>query len=219
MRAAGIEVTEGVLEDEARRFNEKFVHAVTHKKPFVIVKAAMTLDGKLATVERDSQWITSDAARERSLALREEADAIIVGGGTVRDDDPRLTRRLGWNTAVQPWLRVILDRDRAVPLTARVLTDGGKTLHITDDVPLETMLENLDVQSVVVEGGALVLAQFIERRLWQKMVVFVAPMIVGGGSAPSIYAGDPVRRLTDAHRLRFDRIEMVGPDLMITAYP
>jgi len=219
LRDRGIEVTEGVLEEEARRLNEKFVHFVTHKKPFVIVKAAMTLDGKLATVERDSQWITSDAARERSLALREEADAIIVGGGTVRDDDPRLTRRLGWNTAVQPWLRVILDRDRAVPATARVLTDGGKTLHIIDDVPLETMLANLGVQSVIVEGGALVLAQFIEQRLWQKMIVFVAPMIVGGGSAPSIYAGDPVRKLTDAHRLRFDRIEMVGPDLMITAYP
>ena len=219
IREKGIDVAEGVLEDEARRLNEKFVHAVTQKKPFVIVKAAMTLDGKLATVERDSQWITSDAARERSLALREEVDAIIVGGGTVRDDDPRLTRRLGWNTSIQPWLRVILDRDRAVLPTARVLTDGGQTLHITDDVPLETMLRNLDVQSVIVEGGALVLAQFIEQRLWQKMIVFVAPMIVGGGAAPSIYAGDPVRRLTDAHRLRFDRVEMVGPDLMITAYP
>ena len=219
LRENGIDVAEGVLEDEARRLNEKFVYAVTQKKPFVIVKAAMTLDGKLATVERDSQWITSDAARERSLALREEVDAIIVGGGTVRDDDPRLTRRLGWNTSIQPWLRVILDRDRAVPAAARVLTDGGQTFHVTDDVPLETMLRGLAVQSVIVEGGALVLAQFIEQRLWQKMIVFVAPMIVGGGGAPSIYAGDPVRRLTDAHRLRFDRVEMVGPDLMITAYP
>jgi diaminohydroxyphosphoribosylaminopyrimidine deaminase/5-amino-6-(5-phosphoribosylamino)uracil reductase len=137
----------------------------------------------------------------------------------VRDDNPRLTRRLGWNSSIQPWLRVILDRDRVVPSDARVLTDGGKTLHITEDVSLDTMLSELNVQSVVVEGGALVLAQFIEQRLWQKMIVFVAPMIVGGGSAPSIYAGDPVRRLTDAHRLRFDRVEMVGPDLMITAYP
>src|SRR4029078_7924367 len=78
LRERGIDVTEGVLDDAAKRLNEKFVHFVTHKKPFVIVKAAMTLDGKLATVERDSQWITSDAARERSLALREEAHAIIV---------------------------------------------------------------------------------------------------------------------------------------------
>ena len=209
--------------NEAKRLNEKFVHAVTARRPFVIVKAAMTLDGKLATIDRDSRWITSDAARERSLALREEADAIVVGGGTVRDDDPQLTRRLGWNTSIQPWLRVVLDRDRVVPNTARVLTDGGATLHITEDVPLETLLADLharlNVQSLIVEGGALVLAQFIEQRLWQKMIVFVAPMIVGGGAAPSIYSGDPVRRLTEAHRLRFDRVEMVGPDLMIVAYP
>jgi len=81
------------------------------------------------------------------------------------------------------------------------------------------MLRELNVQSVLVEGGALVHAQFIERRLWQKMIVFVAPMLVGGGAITSIYAGEPVRRLTEAHRLRFDRVEMVGPDLMITAYP
>jgi diaminohydroxyphosphoribosylaminopyrimidine deaminase / 5-amino-6-(5-phosphoribosylamino)uracil reductase len=219
LRDAGVEVIVGVLEDDARKQNEKFLHAVTAKSPFVILKAAITLDGKLATVERESQWITSEAARERSLALREEVDAIVVGGGTVRDDDPRLTRRLGWNSSIQPWTRVILDRGRVVPPAARVLTDGGKTLHITDDVPLGEMLRNLDVQSVLVEGGALVLAEFIRQNLWQKMVLFVAPMLVGGGSITSIFAGDPVRRLTDAHRLRFDRVERVGPDLMIEAYP
>src|SRR5437773_2595265 len=115
LRQGGVDVTAGVLENEARILNEKFVYAVTQQKPFVILKAAMTLDGKLATVARESQWITSQAARERSLALREEVDAIIVGGGTVRDDDPRLTRRLGWNSSIQPWLRVVLDRDRIVP--------------------------------------------------------------------------------------------------------
>jgi diaminohydroxyphosphoribosylaminopyrimidine deaminase/5-amino-6-(5-phosphoribosylamino)uracil reductase len=219
LRDAGIEVSVGTLEDEARKQNEKFLHAVTAKSPFVFLKAAITLDGKLATVERESQWITSEAARERSLALREEVDAIVVGGGTVRDDDPRLTRRLGWNTSIQPWLRVILDRDRVVPPTARVLTDGGKTLHVTDDVPLGEMLRKLNVQSVLVEGGALVLAEFIRQNLWQKLVLFVAPMLVGGGSITSIFAGDPVRRLTEAHRLRFDRVERVGPDLMIEAYP
>jgi diaminohydroxyphosphoribosylaminopyrimidine deaminase/5-amino-6-(5-phosphoribosylamino)uracil reductase len=183
----------------------------------------MTLDGKLATVGRDSQWITSDAARERSLALREEVDAIVVGGGTVRDDDPRLTRRLGWNGSIQPWLRVVLDRDRAVPSGARVLTDGGNTLHVTEDADLEALFADLyarlNLQALIVEGGALLIAEVVRRRLWQKMVVFVAPMIVGGGDAPSIYSGSPVQRLTDAYRLRFDRIEMVGPDLMITAYP
>ena len=219
LRQAGIEVAEGVLEDEAKRLNEKFLHAVTTKSPFVILKAAITLDGKLATIDRDSQWISSEAARERSLALREEVDAILVGGGTVRDDDPRLTRRLGWNSSIVPWCRVVLDRDRVVPPAARVLTDGGSTLHIKEDVPLDEMLKTLKVQSILVEGGALVLADFIEKRLWQKMVLFVAPMLVGGGAITSIFAGEPVRRLTDAYRLRFDRVETVGPDLMITAYP
>src|SRR5688572_25215649 len=95
IRAADIEVIEGVCETEARRLNEKFLWSVTHNLPFVTLKAAMTLDGKLATVARESQWITSEAARAKSLALREEHDAIVVGGGTVRADNPRLTRRLG----------------------------------------------------------------------------------------------------------------------------
>jgi len=219
--AAGVDVVAGVCEDEARAQNEKFVHAVTHERPFVLMKAAMTLDGKLATVERDSQWITAPAARDVGLALREEYDAIVVGGGTVRDDNPRLTRRLG--LASTRWLRIVLDRDRSVPADATVLTDGGETLHITDDVDLDELLADLyrthHVQSLIVEGGALLHAEFIRRKLWQKMVAFVAPMIVGGGAAPSIYSGPPAARLTEAWRFRFDRVEKVGPDLMITAYP
>jgi diaminohydroxyphosphoribosylaminopyrimidine deaminase/5-amino-6-(5-phosphoribosylamino)uracil reductase len=218
--AAGIEVTAGVCEDEAQRLNEKFVHAVTHERPFVLVKAAMTFDGKLATVERDSQWITSPAAREVSLELREEYDAIVVGGGTVRDDNPHLTRRLGKSST--PWLRVVLDRDRVVPSDATVLTDGGETLHITDDVDLDELLQDLykrGVQSLIVEGGALLHAEFIRRKLWQKMIAFIAPMIVGGAAAPSIYAGPPARRLTDAWRFGFEKAELVGPDLMVVAYP
>jgi diaminohydroxyphosphoribosylaminopyrimidine deaminase/5-amino-6-(5-phosphoribosylamino)uracil reductase len=223
LRAAGVDVVTGVLEEEARRLNEVFFHAATTKRPFVILKAGMTLDGKLATVTRESQWISSPEARERSLALREEADAILVGGGTVRDDNPRLTRRLGWNTAAQPWLRVILDRDRAVPADAAVLTDGGATLHVTDDVDLDALLSELHakhgVQSLLVEGGSFVHSELIRRGLWQKMVIFVAPMIVGGAAAPSILGGAGVERLTEAYRFRFDRVEMVGGDLMIVAYP
>ena len=222
LRASGIEVTSGVLEAEARQINEKFLYAVANERPFVLLKAGMTFDGKLATVERDSKWITSEASRQKSLALREEYDAIIVGGGTVSEDDPQLTRRLGWNRSITPWTRIVLDRDRVVPSTARVLMDGGNTVHVTDDVDLDAFLAELyrrGIQSVIVEGGALLHAEFIRRRLWQKMIVFVAPMIVGGGDAPSIFAGEAVRRLTDAYRFRFDRVEMSGGDLMITAYP
>jgi diaminohydroxyphosphoribosylaminopyrimidine deaminase/5-amino-6-(5-phosphoribosylamino)uracil reductase len=235
IRAAGIEVVEGVCEAEARRLNEKYLWSVTHNLPFVTLKAAMTLDGKLATVARESQWITSEAAREKSLALREEHDAIVVGGGTVRADNPRLTRRLGLSQT--QWTRVVLDGDGDVPPHSQLLTDGGRTILFTSNpaahsgpeiVPIEgrpdlaqvfAELHTRGIRSVLVEGGAIVHAEVIRQGLWQKMVLFVAPMIVGGGEAPSIFSGEAVTRLTEAYRFRFDRAEFVGADLMITAYP
>jgi diaminohydroxyphosphoribosylaminopyrimidine deaminase/5-amino-6-(5-phosphoribosylamino)uracil reductase len=222
LRNAGIDVTTGVLEAEARSLNETFVHAVTHRRPFVLLKAGITLDGKLATVAGQSQWITSEASREKSLALREEYDAILAGGGTVRADNPRLTRRLGWNTSAAGWTRVILDRGGVVPNDAHVLRDGGATIHITRDVDLDELLADLyarGIRSLLVEGGSAVLTEFIRRGVWQKMIVFVAPIIVGGTNAPSIFGGEGIAKLTDAHRFRFDCVEVVGEDLMITAYP
>jgi diaminohydroxyphosphoribosylaminopyrimidine deaminase/5-amino-6-(5-phosphoribosylamino)uracil reductase len=221
LREAGIEVTTGVLENEARRLNEVFIHAVTHRRPFVLLKAGMTLDGKLATITGESHWITSDASREKSLALREEYDAILVGGGTVRADNPRLTRRLGLNTSAAGWTRIILDRSSVVPPNANVLTDGGSTIHITKDIDLDELLADLyehGIHSVIVEGGSAVLTTFIRRGLWQKMILFVAPMVVGGIKAPSIFNGEGIAKLTDARRFRFDRVEMVGSDVMLTAY-
>ena len=221
LRAAGIEVNVGVLEEEARRQNEKFLYAVTAKRPFVLLKTAMTFDGKMATVDRDSRWITSEAARNKSLELREEYDAILVGAGTVCADDPELTRRLGWNRSITPWCRIVLDRRRIVPPSARILNDGGGTTHLTEDVDIDPYLRDLyqrGVQSVIVEGGPTVAAEFMKKRLWQKMIAFVAPLVVRG-DAPSMFSGEPARRLTDARRFRFDRVEVVGGDLMVTAYP
>ena len=236
LRAAGIDVDTGVLESEARRQNEKFVWAVSQKLPFVLVKAAMTLDGKLATVARESQWITAEAARERSLSLREEYDAILVGGGTVKADNPRLTRRLG--LATTPWTRVVLDGDGDVPPHAQLFTDGGRTIVFTsapsrltgsaEVVAIEgrsdlaRVLGELyarGIRSLIVEGGSVVHSEMIRQELWQKMVLFVAPMVVGGADAPAIFAGEAVSRLTEAYRFRFDRVELVGSDLMIVAYP
>lgn len=222
LRGSGIQVEVGLLENEAKRQNEKFFYAITAKKPFVCVKAAMTLDGKLATAGRDSHWISGEASRRKSLELREEYDAILVGGGTVAEDDPQLTRRLGWNQAITPWTRIILDRDQRVPAAARLLTDGNPTLHVTRETDLDQLLGELyerGVRSLIVEGGAVVHSEFIRKRLWQKMILFVAPMVVGGADAPAIYDGPPAQRLTDAYRFRFDRVESVGDDLMITAYP
>ena len=244
LRAAGIDVTTGVLESEARRLNEKFVWSVTHQRPFVLVKAGMTLDGKLATIARESQWITSEDARAASLALREEYDAIVVGSGTVKSDNPRLTRRLGLAGDGTPWTRVVLDGDGDVPPHAQILTDGGSTILFTgapsrysaspsleviaspggidDRFDLERVFGELHargIRSVMVEGGAIVHSEVIRRGLWQKMILFIAPLIVGGAEAPSIFSGEGVPRLTDAYRFRFDRVEMLGSDLMVVAYP
>jgi diaminohydroxyphosphoribosylaminopyrimidine deaminase/5-amino-6-(5-phosphoribosylamino)uracil reductase len=219
LREAGIEVVTGVLEDEARKLNEIFVHAVTRRRPFVLLKAGMTLDGKLATVTGESKWITSEASRQKTLELREEYDAILAGAGTVRIDNPHLTRRLG--LASTPWTRIILDRRRIVPPDAHVLTDGGTTIHIVDDVDLVALLADLykrGIYSVIVEGGSEVLSEFIRRGLWQKMILFIAPMIVGGSPAPSLFSGEGVAKLADSYRFRFERVEAVGGDVMITAY-
>ena len=237
LRAAGIDVVTGVLEAEARRLNEKFVWSITQKLPFVLVKAAMTIDGKLATVTRDSQWITGEAARERSLMLREEYDGIVVGSGTVCTDNPRLTRRLGLAGEATPWTRVVLDGDGEIPPHAQLLGDGGRTLVFTskperleqaetirvdgraDLVRVFAELYARGVHSIIVEGGAQLHSEVIRRGLWQKMILFVAPMIVGGADAPAIFTGEAVSKLTDAYRFRFDRAELVGRDLMIVAYP
>lgn len=240
IRAAGIDVTTGVLEFDARRLNEKFIWSVTHERPFVLIKAGMTLDGKLATVARESQWITSEVAREASLRLREEYDAIVVGSGTVKSDNPRLTRRLGLAGQGTPWMRVVLDGDGDVPQHAQILTDGGPTILFTSAPSRYNASPNLEVigsegrfdlervfvelhtrgiRSVIVEGGALVHSEVIRRGLWQKMILFIAPLIVGGAEAPSIFSGEGVSRLTDAYRFRFDRVEALGSDLMVVAYP
>ena len=243
LKASGVEVSVGLLEAQARSLNEKFLFAAQHRRPFLLLKAAMTLDGKLATIARQSQWITSARARERSLALREEYDAILVGSGTVSTDDPQLTRRLGWSSSITPWTRVILDARGEVSDRARVLADGNRTLLITsrqdfrspseniEVIPMEAENEKFDIarvltllgergiQSVIAEGGSLLVSDVIRHKLWQKMVVFVAPMVVGGRDAPAMFQDNGVSRLDEAFRFRFDSVERLGEDLMIVAYP
>jgi len=242
LRSAGIVVEVGSHEDEAALLNEKFFHSIRRKLPFVLIKAGMTLDGKMATVTRRSQWITSAESRERSLRLREEYDAILIGSGTVIHDDPLLTRRLGLNSAIQPWIRVVLDAGAQIPATARLLTDGGKTLLFTGDqtryepheglevvewskgtsFDLREVLHELDrrgVRSVIAEGGSILHSQLIREQLWQKMALFVAPMVIGGADAPSIFGGEGVEDLTEAFRFRFHDVERIGSDLLVTSYP
>lgn len=243
LRRAGIEVAAGVLADEARKLNEKFLVSASSGEPFVLLKAAMTLDGKLATETRSSRWITSGEARQRSLLLREEFDAILVGAGTVAADDPELTRRLGLSTSILPWTRVVVDATGRVPDDARLLCDGERTILVTSSPSRISPSKGLEVistqpdgwdealagclgelgargiRSVIVEGGSAVHSTLIRNRLWHKMALFIAPKLIGGPAAPTLFGGEGVTELEHAFEIRFDSIEPVGPDLLITAYP
>ncbi|HXI12605.1 MAG TPA: bifunctional diaminohydroxyphosphoribosylaminopyrimidine deaminase/5-amino-6-(5-phosphoribosylamino)uracil reductase RibD [Thermoanaerobaculia bacterium] len=240
--AAGIDVVVGAGAREAALLNEKFLHSVRTGRPFVLLKAGMTLDGKLASVSRKPQLITSVESRQKSLELREEYDAILVGSGTVIEDDPRLTRRLNLNSSLTPWRRVVVDSIGRMPVGARVLTDGGPTTVFTRfsesiapapnldvvEVPgkgridLDVVLEVLHergVRSLIAEGGSTLHSELIRKGLWQKMTLFVAPAVLGGSTAPSIFEDEGVLEMAEAPHFRFDRVELLGGDLMITAYP
>lgn len=243
LREAGITVDLGTLEPEARRLNEIFLHSAATGRPFVLLKVGMSIDGKLATIGRRSKWITSDASRERSLHLREEYDAILVGAGTIEADDPQLTRRLGLSTSITPWTRVVLDSASGIPQSSAVLTDEGRTILYTSNPDHYEPREGLELQpyplsggppslsavfdhlgslgfrSVIVEGGSRIHTSLITGRLWQKMMLFVAPLVIGGAAAPAVFATEGIRDLAEAHRFRFDRVEQVGPDILVTAYP
>jgi diaminohydroxyphosphoribosylaminopyrimidine deaminase/5-amino-6-(5-phosphoribosylamino)uracil reductase len=210
------------------------------------MKAAVSLDGRVATREGDSKWITGEAARNRSLELREEHDAILVGIETILADDPRLTRRLGLNP-VQGWRRIVLDSKLRTPSEAvvvrsqpemtliyhtteapsedrRRLREAGVELvelRAGDDgrVDLEAMLDHLarrEVVALLVEGGPTVHGSFNDAELVDEVALFVAPFVIGG-KGPSAVAGRGIASLEAANRLVFEDIDHHGEDLEIRA--
>ncbi|MCK6550666.1 bifunctional diaminohydroxyphosphoribosylaminopyrimidine deaminase/5-amino-6-(5-phosphoribosylamino)uracil reductase RibD [Myxococcota bacterium] len=245
---AGVDVKPGVLEDECKTLNEAFNFAIVHKRPFVVLKAGMSLDGRVATSTGESRWITSEEARREVHILRNRLDAILVGVGTVLADDPSLTAR--FEGARNP-VRVILDSKLRTPPTSMVVTstDEAKTIIATTDAApakkrialekagVEVLVLKKDAQgrvdlpqvqralfehelnSVLVEGGPTVLGAFVDARLVNKVVLFVAPMLIGGVESPAAIGGQGARRLTDALSLEDVVVRGVGRDLMLTAYP
>ncbi|HUP65745.1 MAG TPA: bifunctional diaminohydroxyphosphoribosylaminopyrimidine deaminase/5-amino-6-(5-phosphoribosylamino)uracil reductase RibD [Thermoanaerobaculia bacterium] len=241
LRSAGIRVELGPCADEAERLNEIFLWTSRTQSPFLLIKAGVSLDGKLATTTRQSRWITSAESRQASLALREEFDAILVGSGTVRDDDPALTRRLGLAGPATRFTRVVLDATGDLPPDAQVLSDGQSTLVFSASAPLsrpgvefvaleapagrfdlKLVLDELwsrGIRSVIAEGGSQILTDIIRSRLWQKMVIFIAPMFIGGSEAPALFSGEGVGDLERALRFRFAESKLLGGDLMVAGYP
>ncbi|MDO3411565.1 bifunctional diaminohydroxyphosphoribosylaminopyrimidine deaminase/5-amino-6-(5-phosphoribosylamino)uracil reductase RibD [Saccharibacillus sp. CPCC 101409] len=243
LRDAGIEVIEGVLREESEQLNEVFNRYIVSKRPFVTVKSAVTLDGKIATRTASSRWITSEQAREDVHRLRHESGAILVGVQTILHDDSQLTTRLpsGRNP-----LRVVLDSTLRIPETARVITDGEAPTWIftgsnadaakrerleaagvrvfetrSERVNLEQVLDTLgasEISSLLVEGGGQVNASFVEQGLADKLVLYVAPKLVGGKEAPTFLQGLGIADMDDAVDLTGLRVRQLGPDLKLEAY-
>ena len=221
LRRAGLHVELGCLEEACRATIRGYATWIRERRPLVTLKAAATLDGYIAAAatprRRGPVWITGPAARRAAHELRAAHDAVLVGAGTVRADDPRLTVRLGRGApAVRP-LRVVLAGRRPLPRAARVLGPGAPTLVIVGRAPVRRVLATLakrDIQSVLVEGGARIHGAFMAAGLVDRVVLFVAPRLLGGGVPIAAGADLPV---PEGLALGPFGVRRVGGDLMLTA--
>lgn len=246
LRAAGISVEVGLMEKEARALNENFLFSVTQGRPKVILKAAMTLDGRIATRSGASRWVTGEKARRKAHELRSGSDAILVGVGTVLADDPSLTVRLPGYHRGDGWpLRVVLDAGLRLPRRARVLRKGPRTLVFTSKkgslsrqralekrgasvfrvsdskkmLSLRAVLKKLfqmGVRTLLVEGGGLVHGSFLRERIADEAALFIAPKVFGEGLAWA--RGWAVPDPQKGPRLKDVKIESMGEDWFLTGH-
>ena len=246
LRRAGIAVTVGVLEDEARKLNEVFFKWVTKKLPFVTLKTAMTLDGKTAAANGSPIKISGCAAHNLVHQWRDANDAIMVGINTVLTDDPSLTARLQDQTGKNP-VRIIVDSCAKIPLSAKVLNDNAARtiIAVTENAPeekltaiknkggeiikagdgartnLPLLLQKIAAQnicSVLVEGGGTLNFALLREKLADKIHIFIAPKILGGEKAPSPVAGEGFATLDNGVKLKDKTVRECGDDILITGY-
>ncbi|MFG6113981.1 bifunctional diaminohydroxyphosphoribosylaminopyrimidine deaminase/5-amino-6-(5-phosphoribosylamino)uracil reductase RibD [Halobacillus sp. MO56] len=243
---AGIEVTTGVLKEQADSFNTNFFHFIETGEPYVYLKTAMTLDGKIATSTGESQWITGDAARNDGHHYRRRCDAILVGVQTVINDDPKLTTRIEGN-GKNP-VRIILDNHLRTPLSSQLIqNDEAPTWIITSSrvsphqlkayrskdhvevislkspaIKIPEVLRYLgekDITSLLVEGGGTIADAFVRAGKVSELVAYIAPKLLGGKDALTPVEGKGFEQLKQALHLRIYSTEMVGEDIKVTAIP
>lgn len=240
---AGIHVEYGFLQDELRKQNEVFFKWIEHKKPFVVLKTAMTLDGKIATATGQSKWITNETSRAYGYKLRDIYDGIMVGINTVIEDNPMLTARV--DGGKNP-IRIVVDSSLRIDINANVVQDkSAKTIVATTDkadkdkilklqaqdvdvivvdkdkndkVDIEKLLDILGQQnicSILVEGGATLSGSFVAKKLVDKVYFFIAPKIIGGKEAKTPVAGTGILNLQEALALKDIQIEKLEEDILI----
>ncbi|KAA9007414.1 bifunctional diaminohydroxyphosphoribosylaminopyrimidine deaminase/5-amino-6-(5-phosphoribosylamino)uracil reductase RibD [Paenibacillus spiritus] len=247
LREHAVEVEVGVLRERALRLNEKFIKYILTRLPFVTLKTASTLDGRIATRTGDSKWISNEESREVVHTLRHRHQGIMVGVGTVLADNPSLTTRLpvpGLNP-----VRIVVDSRLRTPLEAAVVADGqAPTIILTTEdadpereaalartgvqiircgsgsrVDLHQAMDRLgrmEIGSILLEGGGELNGAMMEEGLVDRVVLFLAPKIVGGGAeAPSAFSFGGVERMADAIVLRELEVERLGDNLCLTGIP
>jgi diaminohydroxyphosphoribosylaminopyrimidine deaminase/5-amino-6-(5-phosphoribosylamino)uracil reductase len=214
LKRAGIGVSSGILEDEARRANEAFITFKTRGRAFGILKVAMTLDGKIATRTGESQWISSEESRAMGQSLRHAADAIVTGSGTFLKDRPQMTDRTGLPRR-RELLRIVMDRRGQVrpdeAIQAGWLAFRGSLEALSGE------MQTREIQSFVLECGPDLAFNAIQAGIIDKIVMFVAPKLLGGREVPAI-GGSGIEHLAEAIQLEDCEILMTGPDLVITSY-
>lgn len=249
LKENGVSVTSGVLETECRQLNEAFLKFVTSKRPFVIVKSALTIDGWTATATGNSKWITNEKSRQFVHRLRDQVDAVMVGVGTVVADDPLLTTRLKRGRGKDP-LRVVVDTHLRIPLNAKIMnhdsyaktliavgpdvTPKDRKLFQKKDISmlvcpvkdgrielraLMELLAGMSVTSLLVEGGASVIGSMLRERLIDKFCIFKANKIFGGDNGFPMAAGPGPEKMDQCLNLKDIQVKRFGEDILIVGYP
>jgi diaminohydroxyphosphoribosylaminopyrimidine deaminase / 5-amino-6-(5-phosphoribosylamino)uracil reductase len=248
LQSQGIEVLTGVKASEARRLNESFIKFVTTKEPFVVLKLAATLDGRIATRTGDARWVTGEAARNQVHQLRHALDAIMVGIGTVKSDDPQLTARPAGQKGVDP-IRLVLDTRLSMSKRAQMLNQasnaptyvvcgpeasemdrrrltaaGARILETSirkghiDLNALMRQLGQMGITSLLIEGGAQVAGSALAADIVDKVIIFYAPKLLGGEDGIPLFRGQGAAHMKDALTIQDMTVEMVEEDFMVQGY-
>ncbi len=249
LEAAGAEVEQGDGEDEASQTLEAYIKQRRTGLPFVVVKYAASLDGRIAASSGDSRWVSGPETLKWAHANRPAMDAMLVGSSTVLVDNPQLTARPEGVAEPRQPLRVVLDSSGRISSEARVLAGPGRRLVATTEksaatwrqkiessgaevlvlpadqsghVSLQALMPELaarDVLTLLVEGGGVVIGSFFDQRLVDKVTIILAPIVIGAASAPAPVAGVGALRMAGAVRLRDLTIDRLGDDILVTGYP